>query len=135
MIDNKVERKPIKPGDTLIIPGIPRAKKNNKRIFKRGHRTIVLPSKKYENWVDTISYELKQRKPKEPFNEISLEYIFYVPDKRRRDVDNLVSGVLDILVDLEFLKDDDWKTITEQHVHPVEIDKENPHSEVLFRTP
>lgn len=51
----------------IVLPGSIRSKKNSKRVFCRGKRPIVLPSKAYEAWENqarlSLAVQLRGMKP------------------------------------------------------------------------
>ena len=61
---------------------------------------------------------------------ISIEYQFYWPDNRRRDVDNALKIVRDCLVGT-LVKDDCWRCIPHEHIHS-RLDRNHPRLEITY---
>lgn len=92
----------------LTITGRIPSKKNSRRVVCRGKHPVSLPSEQYEAWHTEWMYKLKKRKPKKPFEQCQVSMIFYAPDRRKADLSNKAESVMDLLVDAEYLKDDNW---------------------------
>lgn len=114
---------------TLVISGECPSKKNS-RINTRSGRSF--PSKRYTEWLDSALFQLVdqiadfRRDGKELAFERGLELTvtFYHGDLKRRDSDNQLSSVLDMLVDAHVLPDDSWEILPIKHVYDV-YDKGN----------
>ena len=63
---------------------------------------------------------------------ISISYIMYLPDKRRRDIGNYEKLVTDKLVSLNIIEDDNYKIIQEINIKFGGIDRDNPRIEVYI---
>jgi crossover junction endodeoxyribonuclease RusA len=72
-----------------------------------GNRTYK--TKRYTDWIEDAGRHLaQQEKPETIAHPVKVEMAIGRPDKRRRDIDNLTKGVLDILVHHKILEDDHW---------------------------
>lgn len=82
--------------------------KNNKRIFGRGRKKIVLPSAKYAQWEPhALAALLRQFKSKCIDYPVSATFDFYFANKMAEpDVSNLIEGPQDVLVKAGVLKND-----------------------------
>lgn len=87
----------------ITIPGRVPSKKNSKRIFRRGGRTIVLPSEGYERWKKQALKVIKKKLIPSPYY---VTYIFRMKGKARSDLDNMIASVNDVLQDAGVLDDD-----------------------------
>jgi hypothetical protein len=115
-----------------LIGRIP-SKKNSKIIVCKGSYPILLPSKNYSLWHEEQSWELKKYKIliKKPIAKCELvEIKFYAPDKRSTDLSNKTESIMDLLVDNEIIKDDNWFVCKSLFVSLVGIDKNNPRAEI-----
>lgn len=117
----------------LTIPGQTPSKKNS-RINTRSGRSF--PSKRYAEWHKNSSLHLEsilEKLTPERFGKVTINYMFYVQDLRRRDVSNMIESINDLLVDLGVIEDDDWK-----HVRlgsgDAELDRENPRCEITIKS-
>lgn len=115
---------------TLVISGECPSKKNS-RINTRSGRSF--PSKRYTEWLDSALFQLVdqiadfRRDGKELAFERGLELTvtFYHGDLKRRDSDNQLSSVLDMLVDAQVIPDDNWEILPVKHIFDA-YDKGNP---------
>lgn len=96
----------------LELRGETPAKKNS-RITLRNGRTI--PSKRYTEWhkVQSIAIleQMKLLNVRTITEPVSIKLEFTHGDFIRRDSDNGVSSILDLLVDCKVLEDDNWKVV------------------------
>ena len=99
---------------TYLLRGEVVPKKNSRITLKNG-RTI--PSKKYQEWHESAMIELNYQKTqiikqKEPLSiPLEIHFTFTHSTKHRRDSDNAVSSVLDILQDCGIITDDKWQIV------------------------
>ena len=74
-------------------------------------------AKRKEYWSKLIEKECAAQKIK-PVAKVSVTFEFYLPDKRRRDLDNFgfaAKFILDGLVNAGILTDDSYKEVSELH--------------------
>ena len=88
----------------ITLDGLPPSKKNSKRVFKAGKKTVVLPSVKHEQWHNMNMLKLSGNI--KPISHKNVGIVFSRASKIRRDLDNMASSVLDLLVDAGVLEDD-----------------------------
>lgn len=100
----------------LVLQGVVPAKKNSRMVAHAGMRLVNLPNPLYTAWHRrNLALVLEQRGgDRHPLRspcrvEISVEY----PDLHRRDLDNAVSSIFDLLVDAHVLRDDAWVCVPE----------------------
>jgi len=96
----------------IVIPLLARPKKNSQQIFfnQRTHRPFITQSQQYKDFEKQcgfylLNYKTKINKP------VNIRCIFYVPDKRKRDLINLEEAIADILVKYNVLEDDNYNII------------------------
>lgn len=104
----------------IKIPLLTRPKKNAQEI-KRNKRTgkfFIGQSKRFDAYNYECQFYLNQwmrdNLPRdfEPIDyPVNLKMVFYVPDRRRRDIANLVNAIQDVLVEVEILKDDNFMIV------------------------
>lgn len=96
---------------TFTLTGEVPSKKNG-RIATRSGRNF--PSERYKDWHTRAALQLRaQERPSEPIKKCEGVYmLFHHKDKKRRDTNNQMASVLDLLVDCKILADDCW-TVTE----------------------
>lgn len=100
---------------SYFIPYETPSKKNSRITLKNGK---TIPSKDFTQWHSLASLSLcTQERPKEPINYPCIITIAFThKDKHRRDSDNQVSSILDLLQDCFVLEDDKWEIVQEIHV-------------------
>lgn len=115
----------------IIIPVIPRSKKNSQQIIynPRTKRPMIIQSKLYANFERECSKFLLKYKSNIDYS-VNLKIEFYVPDKRRRDIANYIEAVQDILVKYGVLRDDNYNIIKSLDGTRMYVDKENPRVEI-----
>lgn len=113
----------------LVIRGETPSKKNS-RINTRSGRSF--PSKRYTEWHGSAIFQVLEQTAAFRRNGgglafergLELTVTFYHGDMHRRDSDNQLSSVLDMLVDAHVLPDDSWEILPIKHVYDV-YDKGN----------
>lgn len=119
----------------FVIPFPPVTKKNSQRILKRGNGgAFIAPSAKYVEYERyAVQYiRLMGIKPvEEPF-PVNVKAVFYMPTARRCDLVNLLEALDDVLVKAGILPDDNYKVIAGHDGSRVEVDRENPRTEVVI---
>ena len=97
---------------TFILDGEVPAKKNS-RILNTKTRH-VFPNKTYRIWHDAALIQLLSQWDKIAVSgPCAIDVVFIHGDLRRRDSDNGLSSVLDLIVDAGILPDDKWQVIPE----------------------
>ena len=88
----------------LLLPYPPSVNSLWRHAGKRTYRTA-----KYMSWVEEAGKHIaKQDTPETIAHPVKIELAIGRPDKRRRDIDNLIKSVLDILCHHQILEDDHW---------------------------
>lgn len=117
----------------IVLLGSVPPKKNSRQIFVRQGRVINVPSVGYKNWEESCLWQLKAYKP--ILDVITgLTMTFWVPDNRRRDLDNMLGSVMDVLVKAEIIPDDTWQLVPEITIKAGGVDKANPRCEINIVT-
>lgn len=96
----------------IDIPIMCRSKKNSQRIIEnpRTRKPMIIQSELYMQFERDCGYFLK-RYARHIDYPINLKCTFYVPDKRRRDVVNLLNAIQDILVHYDVIADDNYNIV------------------------
>lgn len=97
----------------IKIPLLCRSKKNSQRIIynPKTKRPMIIQSEIYKNFERECGLFLKKYKSNVIAYPVNLKCLFYVPDKRKRDLTNLENAIADILVKYEILEDDNYNII------------------------
>lgn len=115
-----------------IINGEVVPKKNSRITLKNGK---TIPSSRFTTWHIKAQAELYlQSRPEKPINsECIINFVLYHSNNARRDSDNQISSILDLLQDVYILEDDRWQIVKEIKVSNC-IDKEKPRCEITILT-
>ena len=116
-----------------IIPIAPITKKNSQQILRtRQGRPFIAPSARYRQYAMQAGWALKPR-PEKPIDyPVNIRYLFCVPDRRRRDLSNLVEAIDDILQDAGIIADDCYQIVRGHDGTRCVVDKENPRTEIYI---
>lgn len=115
----------------ITIPGQTPSQKNNKQIIpSRPPRLVDNPIvKEWRN--DTAKYLLANYKEDLKDKQVIAIYSFYLKDRVRRDIDNMISSCNDALVQAGILSDDNWKVLRIGGAEAV-LSKDNPRAEITL---
>lgn len=116
----------------ITIYGVVPSLKNNKQLFinRRTGKHFITSSQRTKDWNEQALWQLATVKPITEY-PIAMYVTFYCKDNRRRDMDNMLSSVLDILVKAEVLEDDSWQFVPRITL-TAEKDADNPRVEILL---
>ena len=96
----------------IEIPLLCRPKKNSQSIIynTKTKRPMIIQSKQYleferECAIFLLKYKMNINTP------INLKCVFIVPDKRKRDIVNLLNAIQDILVKYKVIEDDNYNIV------------------------
>lgn len=124
----------------FVIPFAPVTKKNSQRIkwrYVKDKRTgrpkpapYIVPSEAFENYEQSALWFVpKGKNINEPVN---VKCLFYMPDRRKVDLTNLLEAIDDIMVKAGLLADDNYTIIESHDGSRVLYDKENPRTEIFI---
>jgi len=114
-----------------VIKLPPVTKKNSQRIV-RNHRTgqmFPIPSKAYQHYEAAAGYFL-HGKGKRLSGRYNVKTVFYMSNRQRVDLSNLIEAIHDVLVHYEILADDNYKIIASVDGSRVEVDRDHPRTEI-----
>ena len=98
----------------------------------------------YRNWHYQVSNDIKRRFKSEVFDKldfnikgkVKIEYFYFAPDKRTRDLMNVISVIdkffQDAMVDRGCIESDDLSTVVEVNSCYMGIDKLDPRLDVMI---
>lgn len=115
----------------LIIKLPPVTKKNSMQIIQRGkcQRPLLIPSKQYRQYESNAGWFLKPLAIARPVN---IKALYFMPTRRKVDITNLESALLDVLVKHGVIADDNCHIVVSTDGSRVMYDKENPRTEVYI---
>ncbi len=88
----------------MIELRLPLPPSTNNLFITRGKKRIVSP--RYRKWRDEAGWMLVEQNPKPVKGDFDLWLYIEWPDRRKRDLDNSIKGVLDLLVSHQLVEDD-----------------------------
>lgn len=96
----------------IKIPLQCRSKKNSEQIYinPKTRKPFVSQSKLYKEFEQNCGYFLNKYKTNIDY-PINLKCTFYVADKRKRDIVNLLNAIQDILVKYKVIADDNYNIV------------------------
>lgn len=96
----------------IVIPLQCRSKKNSQQIYinKKTNKPFVSQSEIYKEFEQNCGYFLKKNQTNISY-PINLKCTFYVKDKRKRDIVNLLNAIQDILVKYKVIADDNYSIV------------------------
>lgn len=96
----------------IKIPLLCRSKKNSQQMFFRSdkRRPTIIQSNLYMQFERECGYYLNEYREHIEY-PINLKCTFYVPDKRKRDIVNLLNAIQDILVLYDVIADDNYNIV------------------------
>lgn len=96
----------------IKIPIQCRSKKNSQQIIinPRTHKPMIIQSKLYLEFERECGLYLIKYKKHIDY-PINLKCTFYVKDKRKRDIVNLLNAIQDILVKYDVIADDNYNVV------------------------
>lgn len=115
----------------IIIKGQTPAQKNKKKISCVGSVPRIYTQKDVKDWQEDAHLQLKRQVRGQAESRVSVFYMFYVKDNRRRDLDNMVASINDAIVKAGLVKDDSWQCLKSDGAD-AEIDRENPRAEITI---
>ena len=112
---------------TIKLP--PVTKKNSMQIVGNGKRPMLIPSAQYRRYERDAGWFLKPLAISEPVN---MRAIYFMPARRKVDITNLESALMDVLVKHGVIADDNCRVVVSTDGSRVMYDKENPRTEVTI---
>jgi len=114
----------------FTIPLIPRTKKNSMQVSFRGGKPNVRQSKSYLQYEqDCLKLITGQHKLNIDY-PVNVKSTYYMPTRRRVDLNNLHSALHDVLVKAGVLADDNCKIVASTDGSRVKYDKIHPRTEI-----
>ena len=113
-------------------------------ITNRSNKRKWLTLNNYRNWHYQVSNDIKRRFKSEVFDKldfnikgrVKIEYFYFAPDKRTRDLMNVISVIdkffQDAMVERGCIESDDLSTVVEVNSCYMGIDKQDPRLDVMI---
>lgn len=112
----------------------PITKKNSQQILtnRATGRPFIMPSKKFKQYEREAAWFLKPRPPRPIECAVNVKCLFYMPTRRRTDLNNLLEAVTDILVSAGILADDHYGIVQSHDGSRCFVDRDNPRTEIII---
>ena len=117
---------------TIKLPPI--TKKNSQQILTNSKtgRPFIMPSAKYKQYEREATRFLKPN-PLHPIEcAVNVKCEFYLPTRRRTDLNNLLEAATDLLVHAGILADDHYGIVESHDGSRCYVDKDNPRTEITI---
>ena len=115
-------------GTIFFLEGNVPAKKNSRQCFVKNGRMINIPSKRYKEWHNQAMWQLEGfGRLKPPYELICT---FYFKDNRKRDLDNALASICDLLQDAGIIDNDNWQDLRSVKAIAGGVSKEAPRVKV-----
>lgn len=120
---------------TLTIFGRPITKKNSQKIAvnRKTGKPFIRQSEAYTAYEESAGYFIHASKRKGIDYPVNVRCVYYMPDRSRVDLTNLLAATDDILVKYGVLADDNCNIVVSHDGSRVCCDKENPRVEIEIR--
>ena len=115
----------------ITIPISPRTKKNSSRIITVRGKPMIIPSKLFVDYQKACKPFIPKIKPIIDF-PINLKCVYYMPTKRKVDLNNLLEATTDMLVHYKILEDDNSRIVYSHDGSYVDYDKITPRTEITI---
>lgn len=118
----------------FVIPVRPATKKNSGQIIQVRRRSILIPSKQYQQFEKScLPYLYRVTETAGVINyPVNMQCIFFVETKRKIDLPNLLNAIDDAMVKSGLILDDNRDIIAGHDGSRVYHDKFNPRIEVAI---
>lgn len=116
----------------LVLYGTPITKKNSGQIWinQKTGKPFIAPSKAYKAYEKDCAKQITGDKKKHIDQAINLRCVYYMPNRRKVDLCNLLGATCDILVKYGVLADDNSDIVASHDGCAVLVDKDEPRVEV-----
>lgn len=116
------------------IPLPPITKKNSQQILTNSKtgRPFIMPSARYKQYEREAAWFLKPLPPRPIECELNVKCLFYLPTRRKTDLNNLLEAVTDLLVHCGIIADDHYGIVAAHDGSRCFWDKEHPRTEIII---
>lgn len=118
----------------ITLTGQTPAQKNSKQMALNRRTGVMFPVSNpiVKRWQTAVAKELAMLYQRDTFTDrVQINYMFYVQDNRRRDIDNMIASVNDALVKAGIILDDSWQALKIGEAD-AQLDKDNPRAEIVI---
>ena len=114
----------------FVIPLQPISKKNSQQIFinSRTGKPFIAPSKKYKEYEQAAGWFIPKRITIN--TPVNIKCLFYMKNRQKCDLTNMLEAIDDVMVKVGFLVDDNYTVVAGHDGSRIMHDKEKPRTEV-----
>lgn len=117
----------------IVIHGQTPSHKNSKQLFKVHGRPLLANNRKYLAWRDNAVIDVITSNNPPAGSPATVKAVFYVDSHRRRDLDNMLASVLDVLVEAGKIEDDNCFECKKIEAEFGGVDCDNPRAEIFIK--
>lgn len=126
----------------LTYFGVIHAKKNSKQIIKNPHtgKPMIISNGKARDQEEAMAWAFKTQAPQawlqyavHPETMVEITIHIWEKGRRRRDLDNQATAILDALVQGNVIPDDSSQIVRKLTVEYMGVDKEQPRAEIKIQ--
>lgn len=88
---------------TILLDGLPCSVN---AMFRNARGVGRVRTQRYNTWRNAANWQVQEQRPDQVTGEVEVSVYCKKPDKRKRDIDNLIKACLDLLVTNELIEDD-----------------------------
>ena len=128
---------------TLTYHGTVTAKKNSKQIIRNPHtgRPMLISNRRAKKQETDMAWDLLMQAKdggwqcgeERPYSTFNIEVKIWNKDRRRRDLDNQTTAILDALVSAGIIPDDSCDYLPKISTEYKGIDNEDPRAEIYIK--
>jgi Holliday junction resolvase RusA-like endonuclease len=93
---------------TIILTGSTPAKKNSRVRTRAG---AYVPNRAFYDWQKSALWQVRSQTKHRFFEPVAIDVVIIFGTKRRADLDNRLTSILDMLVEGLVLRDDKWQDV------------------------
>ena len=118
----------------MTLYGTPVTKKNSGQIWfnKQTGKPFIAPSKAYKAYEKDCGRQITGDKKQHIDVPVNLKCVYYMPNRRKVDLCNLLGATCDILVKFGVLADDNSAIVRGHDGSRVLVDKDTPRVEITI---
>ncbi len=90
----------------ITVLGAPASKKNSMQIITTGNRPRLIQGKRYREYAKEFERQLMPFGNRQIIGPVHVKCLYYVPDRRKRDLLNLLAATADLLEKCQIIVDD-----------------------------
>lgn len=116
----------------FVIPLQPISKKNSQQIFinRKTGNPFIMPSQKFKDYESAAAWFIpKNIRINEPVN---VKCLFYMKNRQKCDLTNMLEAIDDILVKCGLLADDNYTIVQSHDGSRILHDRDNPRTEIYI---